>query len=122
MNQLGNGDPAINCDNGNFDGIPSVEPPDFGPDMPGKDISSALVDFSCRFTSFDPGNPCTLNSSGNPGLGNSSGGPSVQFCSSRLGFGQAFPVGDTVLTLHLRDANLNLGPPAQVIVRVVLPP
>ena len=120
-NLLGNGDPAVICASGNVDGVPSIQPPDFGPDTPSKDISSALADFSCRFTSFDPSIPCTLSSSGNPALGNSSGNPSIQFCSSRLGFGQAFPPGDTTLTVRLRDFNLNVGPPEQLIVRVVPP-
>jgi hypothetical protein len=121
-NPLGNGDPMVLCDSGNFDGVPSIEPPDFGPDTPQKNISSALVDFSCRFTSFDPSNPCTLNSSGNFALGGPSGSnPSIQFCSSRLSFGQAFPIGDTRLTVRLRDLALNLGAPEQLIVRVVPP-
>lgn len=122
MHPLGNGDPAIMCQSGNLDGVPNIDPPDFGPNTPQKDITSALDDFSCRFSAFDPSNPCTLNSSGNPGLGNSFGNPSIQFCSSRLGFGQAFPTGDTVLTVRLRDINLNLGPPEQIIVRVMPPP
>jgi hypothetical protein len=120
-NPLGNGDPLIHCESGNVDGVPSINPPDFGPDTPQKNISSTLVDFSCRFSSFDPSTPCTLNSSGNFGLGNALANPTIQFCSSRLGFGQAFPLGDTLLTARLRDLSLNLGAPEQLIVRVVPP-
>jgi hypothetical protein len=77
------------------------------------------MDFSCRFAGNSVNTPCLLGADGGATLGNPGAGPVVQFCDD-VAAGQAFPTGDTLVTVRLRDASaaLNLGPPEQVIVRV----
>jgi len=118
-NALGNGDSTIvDCSSRpNFDGIAAVEPPNFGSDS---SVTNALRDFACRFQVASLSLPCLLGSDGMATLGNPGAAPVVEFCDD-VSFGQAFPVGDTVLTVRLRDAALNLGPPEQIIVRVLSP-
>jgi len=58
-----------------------------------------------------------LSFSGGFELANPDAGPTVQFCGDRMVLGQAVPPGDTRFTVRLRDGNLNLGPPEQIIVR-----
>lgn len=117
-NPLGNGDSVtINCTFGNLDGIAAVEPPNFGP---GDSVTNALHDFSCRFQLASISFPCLLGSDGMATLGNPGAGPVVEFCDD-VSVGDTFPVGDTVLTVRLRDKALNLGPPEQIVVRVLSP-
>ena len=114
---LGNGNPAVICPvlaAWEFDGIPAVAPPNFGADG---SITDALRDFACRFGSYTLQYPCTLSFSGGFELANPDAGPTVQFCGDRMVLGQAVPPGDTRFTVRLRDGNLNLGPPEQIIVR-----
>jgi len=121
---LGDGDAIVTCTVPNVDGVPAIEPPDFGPDgpPPSPSISAALRDMACRFIQASLDAPCTKGPNGTESLGNPGANPVVQFCSTKLGFGQAFPVGmDTVVTARLRDSSGNLGPPEGFVVRV-LPP
>lgn len=116
---LGNGAPAVICpgsEGAGGDGVPAVEPPDFGP---GGAITDALKDFACRFIYRDASDPCTLNQFGQEGLGNPGAAPTAQFCGYYMGAGQAVPFGDTRFTVRLRDTAGTVGPPAQIIVRRV---
>jgi len=84
-------------------------------------VTSALIDFSCRFQQASVSLPCLNGTDNNPTLGNPGANPVAEFCDAGAA-GQAFPVGvDTVLTVRLRDKALNLGPPEQIVVRVLSP-
>jgi hypothetical protein len=106
--QLGDGSPAV-CDGG----VPAVVPPDFGPTQL---VADALNDLACHFVvSTSPRFACTQNSLGD--LDFIVAQTQVQFClqvSSSL----AFPDGDTVVSVRLRDIGGNLGPLYQLIARV----
>jgi hypothetical protein len=115
---LGNGSLAV-CDTapGTGGGIPGIDPPDFGP---GQQVTDALIDFSCRFTAFQPSTPCTLNGFGNssvltPGTFPSSG---RQFCQQVRTI-ESFPLNDTMLTVQVRDQSGFIGPQKQIVVRRV---
>lgn len=123
---LGDGSAAV-CDNTPpGGGVPAVEPADFSPRP---ELIAAVNDFACRFrdgeghpSGVGPADACTLFPSGDFGFVNPSS--TVQFCAqvTRL---FAFPVGDTVLTVRLRDIQGNVGPEARIVVRVsprVTPP
>jgi hypothetical protein len=116
---LGNGDSiTVDCTtNPNFDGIAAVPTPNFGP---GASVTDALRDFSCRFQVFNLTFPCLRGTDANFTLGNPGAAPIVEFCD-QVSQGHAFPVGDTVLTVRLRDSALNIGPPEQIVVRVLSP-
>ena len=97
-------------------GIAGVNPPDFGATQ---SITDVLTDFACRFQVSPVGSPCTLDSNGNSNLLSPSGNSTYrQFCHAVSGI-DAFPLGDTILTLQLRDTSQNLGPSQQIVVRVV---
>ncbi len=117
---LGNGSTAI-CDAGPIaqggGGVPGFSPTDFGPS---NGVTNALIDFACRFESHSPvADPCTLAADGNEGA-ISPGLPSTarQFCYVTTA-NTAFPSGDTVLTLQVRDKAVaqNIGPAVQIVVR-----
>ena len=108
------------CDKG-MGGIPGINPPNFSPDAnptPGF-ISNALDDFACRFQVLSPSLPCTyIDNSGiakpiNPAT-------VVQFCDTVAPIA-AFRPGDSIVTVQLRDTTGNIGPTAQIVVRVVTP-
>ncbi len=113
---LGDGSAAV-CDSDpqTGGGIPGFDPPDFGPQQV---VTDALVDFACRYTPFNPGAPCTLNANGNESVLTQGGLPSGsrQFCNivSPL---TGVPIGDTRLTLQVRDRNGNIGPQTAIILR-----
>lgn len=100
-------------------GVPAVDPPDFSATPP---VVAAINDFACRFrdgegkpSGVGPADACTLFPSGDFGFVNP--GSTVQYCAqvSRL---IAFPEGDTVLTVRLRDVLGNVGAEAKIVVRV----
>lgn len=115
---LGNGSVAV-CDKGlpppvgMGGGVPPVDPPDFEDD--GEMVTNAMVDLACRFA-VQPSreDACTLDERGNFDFQGED--TTIQFCD-QLATVSAFPPGDTVVTVRLRDVGGNLGPPAQVIVR-----
>lgn len=120
---LGNGSPAI-CDTGPVSsgggGVPGINPPNFAPEPTPTFVTNALNDFACR---FDPGvnvnAPCTLtDSTRDPKL--ITPGASIQFCDF-VASNATFPPGEAVLTARLRDMGGNLGPTAQIVVRVPTP-
>lgn len=113
---LGNGSAAVcDTDSQTGGGVPGFDPPDFAGDQA---VTDALVDWACRFTSFNPTQPCTLNANGNESVLTPGGLPSgsKQFCnivSPLIGF----PQGDTELSVQVRDRSGNLGPRRAIIVR-----
>ena len=113
---MGNGSTAV-CDIGpTGGGIPGINPPDFGP---GQFISNALADFACRFEYHPPASPCTLNSNGIEAMLGPVA-PTAQFCN-QVASTEAFPQGDSVVTAQVVDTAGNIGPTAQIVVRVVTP-
>ncbi|MCX8070916.1 MAG: hypothetical protein N3C12_00495 [Candidatus Binatia bacterium] len=103
-------------------GVPAVEPADFSATP---EITAAINDFACRFrdgegkpSGVGPADACTLFPSGDFGFVNPAS--TVQYCAqvSRL---MSFPVGDTVLSVRLRDILGNVGPTARIVVRVQPP-
>lgn len=105
---LGDGGQSV-CESG----VPAVNPPDFGPTQ---SVADALNDLGCHFVSATaPDSACTLNQLGNNAFVGS--GSQVQFCllvSTSL----SFPLGDTLLTVQLRDTAGNLGPRRQMLARI----
>lgn len=116
---LGNGDPVVDCQSGQppamWGGITAIPTPSF--DSTPATIA-ALQDFACRFTALNSGTPCTLD--GNANTATVSSDATIQFCN-QVAMSAAFPQGDTVLTAQIVDRNQNLGPTAQIVVRVVTP-
>ena len=75
-----------------------MNPPDFGPTQ---SVADALNDLGCHFVSATaPDSACTLDQLGNNAFVGS--GTQVQFCSL-ISASLAFPLGDTLLTMQLRD-------------------
>lgn len=121
---LGNGS-AVVCDTvpPNDGGVPATNPVD----LYGSPVQcDALNDLGCRFIdgggayegrSCDKG--CVLFSSGEQHCVASDA--QVQFCGF-IAQAALFPVGDTVVTARVRDVDGNLGPAAQVVVRILPPP
>ena len=116
---LGNGDPIVDCRTAlpplQWGGVAPVVPPDFGPSQ---SITDALQDFACRFTAFTSSTPCTLDRNGNSSV--VSQGATVQFCD-QIATNAQLPLGETVLTAQVADVSRNIGPTAQVVIRVVTP-
>jgi hypothetical protein len=113
-NDLGNSTQAV-CDNSfpALGGVPAVNPPDFSAVQ---SVSDALNDFGCRFKVFAASDfACTQDASGNLMFDNPSS--TVQFCTL-VNEALTFPGDATVLTLRLRDTAGNIGPPAQIVVRI----
>ncbi len=101
-------------------GVPAINPPSFGSDQA---ITDAITDYACRFVKFSPSGPCTyIDATGEAKLVNTSlTSPSeVQFCTD-ASLAIAFPVGDSHVSVELRDSVGNLGPTAQIVVRVITP-
>ncbi|MBI4517017.1 MAG: hypothetical protein HY699_14510 [Deltaproteobacteria bacterium] len=119
---LGNGSTAV-CDNRlpDIGGVPAVTPPDFSPTQA---VADALSDLGCRFvdgsgtsSGRDRGEACTLLPDGDFKFVNANS--TAQFCAP-VAHAFAFPPGDTLVTVQLRDMGGNFSLPAQMIVRVPL--
>jgi len=115
---LGNGSLAV-CDTQppNPGGVPAIDPPSFA--SGDGFITNVLNDFACRFEAFSRINPCTRSDA----TGESrTMDPSadLQFCNvvTRTAM---FPPGDSLLTARLRDLAGNVGPTAQIVLRVATP-
>lgn len=112
---LGDGS-SILCDGG----VAAVSPPSFARDQT---ITDVFNDFACGASVWSaPAFACTQNEFGNPSF--VSANPLVQYCF-QITRDLAFPVGDTILTVRLRDLLGNLGPEQRLMVRVgvgALPP
>lgn len=103
-------------------GVPAVDPPNFDTEDPS--VAASINDLSCRFidgTGQRLGRPCSevtacvRRSNGQFACVESS--TTMQYCAL-IGRILAFPAGETVVTVRVRDVQRNLGPPKQMIVRV----
>lgn len=99
-------------------GVPGIWPPSFDPNS--SLITAALLDFACRFdSSVSAASPCTILDEGRePRLVVPQS--TAQFCDF-VASTAAFPPGENLLTVRLRDVLGNPGPTAQVVVRVATP-
>jgi hypothetical protein len=100
-------------------GVPAVDPPDLSDDPA---ICDAFNDLGCRFVDGEnvpQSRPCSegcvLFESGDQGC--ASEAAEAQFCG-RIAKAAEFPSGETLVTVRVRDAGGNLGPPAQLIIRI----
>lgn len=118
---LGDGSAAV-CDGAapTFGGVPGIDPPRIEEPLA---IADALNDFGCRFIdgTGEPlgricGQGCVRFESGESGCVTELQAD-VQFCG-QINMPLTFPPGDTLVTARVRDQAGNLGPPAQLIVRV----
>ncbi len=113
---LGDGSAAV-CDAGPAPNLPTGGVPA----VAGGNFESnpqAVNDFSCRFDVRTGGSsgPCTRNGSGSDVF--ASNQTEVQFCAI-VGAEIAFPLGDTRLTVRVRDQLGRPGPPMSILVRVL---
>ena len=117
---LGNGSAAV-CDvtAPNFGGVPGIDPPQL--EDPGA-IADALNDFGCRFVNGDGGRSgracseaCVRFADGEYHCVDSDA--DVEFCAP-IDQALRFPSGDTLLSVRARDALNQLGPAAQIIIRI----
>jgi hypothetical protein len=110
---LGDGSAAV-CDARRpvIGGIPAIDPPSFAET---KEVAATLNDLSCRFETFieSPG-ACTLNKNGDFAFANKD--TVTQFCMV-VAKAWNFPVGDTLVSVRLRDSKGEPGPMSQFIVR-----
>lgn len=125
---LGNGSAAV-CDNTPpiLGGVPAINPPSFEDDPA---IDNRLNDLGCRFVDgadrtqgrgCQEDQACIRFDTGLFGCidpRTATGGR--QFCAP-IGTNLEFPIGDTFVTVRVRDTFGNLGPPAQLLVRVAPP-
>lgn len=108
--QLGNGSREI-CDE--F-GVPANPTLDFSPLT--QPVADSINDLSCRFDVATRANiACTQNAFGQ--LGFVSSATRAQFCLS-VTSGMAFPTGDTLIAVQLRDQSRLVGPVRQMMLRV----
>jgi hypothetical protein len=118
---LGNGSAAV-CDSTGVTagGVPAVDPPSF---TAAQSTIDAINDLGCRFLDgsgkpgprLNSGDACVMFISGESGFVNQN--TTIQFCGFVTGV-MEFPPGDTTVTVRLRDQGGNLGPSAQLVVRV----
>jgi len=115
---MGNGSSQV-CDTGPASsgggGIPGINPASFAPGNP--TISDALNDFACRFDPFvSASSPCTIKDPGREPKTIMTDA-TAQFCDVVTTTAE-FPTGESVVTVKLRDVIGNLGPTAEIVVRV----
>ncbi len=107
---LGDGSPAV-CDRSRpkIGGIPGINPPSFAETQK---IGDALNDFSCRFETFiQSDSACTKDKTEDFSFVNKE--TTTQFCMI-VARAWAFPVGETLLSVRLRDTDGNPGPVKQM--------
>ncbi len=110
---MGDGSAAV-CDRHrpNIGGIPGIKPPSFAETQR---ISDAINDFSCRFETFTQSDTsCTQTPNGDFSF--VSKDSITQFCMI-VARAWAFPVGETLLSVRLRDVEGNPGPVRQMRIR-----
>jgi hypothetical protein len=119
---LGNGSATV-CDDTPpiLGGVPAINPPTFSDDQ---SVVDRLNDLACRFIdgfgrkrsrTCSSEFACVLGTDGEYGcIGD---GTTAQFCGF-IPLVLAFPAGDTLVTVRVRDAIGNLGPPKQLIMRI----
>jgi len=117
---IGNGSTTV-CDQGPAPvggGVPAIPTPDFT--QGDQVITNTLQDFACRFSVFTTGEgACTKDVFGNNNNVIPPPTPKgiLQFCDTP-DTTESFQSGDTLLTVRLRNVAGELGPTAQIIVRV----
>jgi hypothetical protein len=116
---MGNGSLQV-CDTGppatGGGGIPGVNPPSFAQTSA---ITAALNDFACRFEAFSSGTPCTQTDA--TGQAKTIHPQTTrQFCDN-VSATEVFGPGEHIMSVRLRDVGGNVGPTAQIIVRVATP-
>jgi len=107
---MGNGSRDV-CDRQRpkIGGIPGIKPANFSQTQA---ISDALNDFACRFETFiESDSSCTMTKNGD--FSYVSKDSAVQFCMM-IARAYQFPVGETLLTVRLRDVDGNVGPTKQM--------
>jgi hypothetical protein len=112
-NPIGDGSKEV-CDNRrpNIGGVPAVNPPNFAET---KDAAAALYDLACRFETFiEPQSACTLDQTGDFAYAKKDS--ITQFCMV-VAKAWNFPVGDTLVSVRLRDAKGNPGPVSKFVLR-----
>ena len=110
---LGNASPVV-CDKRRPDigGVPGINPPSFAET---RAVADALNDLSCRFEVFiESASACTVTKNGDFSF--LSKDSKVQFCMI-VAKAWNFPVGDTLLSVRVRDKEGNPGPVKKLIVR-----
>lgn len=116
---LGNGSTKV-CDTGPppiGGGVPAVVPVRY--DENEVAVTDALNDFACRFETFDRSGACTrTDATGDSRFVDLTA--DRQYCDIVSATAE-FPPGDTVVTARLRDVGGNVGPTAQIVVRVATP-
>lgn len=113
---MGNGSVEV-CDRRrpNIGGIPGIRRPDFSETQ---HISDAINDFACRFETFiESESSCTLTPTGDYSFVKKES--TTQFCMI-VARAYAFPEGETLLSVRLRDEQGNPGPVKHM--RIVRPP
>ena len=122
---LGDGSAAV-CDSVGIDagGVPAAASLAFDPVQP---VANAINDLGCRFDDGRGGNfgrgpedACTMSSEGF-GFGFVNNESTIQYCAF-VGPAFAFAAGDTVLAVRLRDVTGTVGPPSEMVLRVLGPP
>jgi hypothetical protein len=114
-NPLGDGNPAVCEQDGHSGGIPAVPSLRFVPDPA---TVAAINDLGCRAydrQAKDANSACTRTPSGEFAMVNPVS--AVQFCIP-IAKAWAFPLGDTVVAVRVRDDAGNLGPVREMVVRV----
>ena len=120
---LGDGSSLV-CDDAppTLGGVPAINPPNFSSDA---SVTDRINDLACRFIDGGGekvGRQCGDNTAcvlGDDGIfGCVTGDATIQFCGF-VGQALTFPVGDTLVTVRVRDVQGNLGLPRQLVVRVL---
>ena len=115
---MGNGSPEV-CDRQrpNIGGIPGINPPSFDETQK---ISDAINDLGCRFETFiESDSSCTMNANGDYAFMNKE--TTTQFCML-VAHAYAFPQGETLVSVRLRDVDGNPGPVKQMRIRRLAQP
>jgi hypothetical protein len=110
---LGNGSAAV-CDRRrpNIGGVPAINPPSFANT---KKVADAENDLACRFETFiESASACTQDKHGDFSFVNPE--TKTQFCMI-VAKAWAFPLGDTLVSVRLRDKEGNPGPVKKMILR-----
>jgi hypothetical protein len=113
---MGDGSPAV-CDRNRpkIGGIPGINPPSFAETQR---VSDAINDLACRFETFVQSDAsCTQAKNGEYSFVNSDS--TTQFCMI-VARAWAFPPGETLLSVRVRDNEGNPGPVKQM--RILRPP
>lgn len=114
---MGNGSTVV-CDKQrpNIGGIPGIRPASFAET---RKISDAINDFACRFETFiESESCCTMKANGDYSF--LTQGTTTQFCML-VAHSWAFPDGETILSVRVRDVDGNPGPVARMRIKRIPP-